>query len=302
MVEATLPPRLTYGITPPKHSLSAEQRETLARRQTQRIAELPIDALVVYDLQDESSRTQVPRPFPFLQTVDPLEYATEDLAELSVPKVVYRSVSQLDAAGLGRWMRALRAQGGATVFVGAPSRDAKRSLRLSEAQALRGAEAPDLQLGGVVIAERHRQRGGEDERVLHKRARGCSFFISQAVYDVTATKDLLSDLYFRCQAAGQPMPHLLVTLCPCGSTKTLEFLAWLGIDVPRWIQNELHNAGDPLQTSVDTCIATFRELWQFAADKGFSLGCNVESVSVRKAEIDASVAMIHQVARIMGRS
>ena len=48
-------------------------------------------------------------------------------------------------------------------------------------------------LGGIAIAERHAQGGDEHARILAKTAAGCRFFVSQAVYDVTATKSLLSD-------------------------------------------------------------------------------------------------------------
>ncbi len=37
------------------------------------------------------------------------------------------------------------------------------------------------------------------------------------------------------------------------------------------------------------------------AEKGIPLGCNVESVSLRKTEIEASVEMVQRVAKIMGR-
>ena len=39
-----------------------------------------------------------PRPFPFLPTIDPLAYAHDHLAGLSLPKIVYRCVSR-DSAG-----------------------------------------------------------------------------------------------------------------------------------------------------------------------------------------------------------
>ncbi len=294
-------PRLTYGITPPKVSFDAPRRKSLAEQQRTRIEALPVDALVVYDLQDESSRTDAVRPFPYLQTVEPLEYATVDLAGLEVDKLVYRSVAKQGEDELLAWMQRAQAQRVSTVFVGAPSADATVRLRLSDAYRLRSANYPELLLGGVAIAERHRSRGEEDARIAFKQHAGCSFFVSQAVYDVTATKDLLSDLWFRSVRDHKPMPAVLVTLSPCGSLKTLEFLDWLGVVVPRWVQNELRAAGDILQTSVDTALAAFEELHAFAEAKGFAIGCNVESVALRRAEIDASVEMVHRVAQVMGR-
>ncbi len=293
--------RLTYGITPPKLATPEPRRREIAAVQAARIASLPIDALIVYDLQDESSRTGAERPFPFLQAIDPLDYAYDYLDRVARPKVVYRSVASLQAPQLVDWLRRLHGLGGATVLVGAPSKTQSVSLQLADAYRVRKAELPEVPLGGVVIAERHDARGGEDERVLSKLEHGCSFFVSQAVYSVTASKNLLSDLYYRCHDSGREPPPLLVTLSPCGSKKTLEFMAWLGVSVPRWLQNELLRAHDILAKSVELSAQSFAELYDFASERGIPLGCNVESVSLQKAEIDASVELVRRIAAITGR-
>ena len=54
-----VPPRLTYGITPLKASFTEERKREVAALQCARIQRLPVDALVVYDLQDESARTDL---------------------------------------------------------------------------------------------------------------------------------------------------------------------------------------------------------------------------------------------------
>ncbi len=293
--------RLTYGVTPPKRSLSEERRREIAAIQSARISALPIDALIVYDLQDESSRTDVERPFPFMQTIDPLDYAFDYLKDVPQKKIVYRSVSGLDEAGLLEWLRRLDGHGGAGVFVGAPSQRQTIRLGLSDAYRLRSTRGPAVPLGGVLIAERHDARGGEDARVFRKMERGCSFFITQAAYSTTASKNVLSDLFYRGQVEGREIPPILITLSPCGSEKTLEFMRWLGVSVPRWLENDLLHAQDILEKSIDLAISGFQELYAFACEKGLALGVNVESVSLRKAEIDASVEMVNRVATILGR-
>ena len=301
--ETTRPqPPLTYGITPPKLSFSEERNRETSAVQAARISALPIDSLVIYDLQDESSRTDVERPFEFLQAIDPLDYAYDYLAAAPQNKIVYRSVSGLTRSELVSWLHRLGDLGGSTVLVGAPSRDQKVKLGLGDAYRTRQSEASDVPLGGVLIAERHEAGRGEVERAISKQDKGCSFFISQAVYSVFATKNLLSDLYYRYQELERPVPPILVTLSPCGSRKTLEFLAWLGVSVPRWLENELVHAQDILAKSVELSLSTFEELHDFAMEKDIPLGCNIESVSLRRVEIEASVEMVHQVAKILGRA
>lgn len=292
--------RLTYGITPPKLSTPEQRRREIAASQTGRIAKLPIDALVLYDLQDESSRTDLERPFPFLKAIDPLDYAYNYLDGVAQPKVVYHSVSHSKEAQLVDWLTRLHGLGGAAVLVGAPSKTQAVSLSLSEAYRVRSTRVSESPLGGVAIAERHEARGGEDERVLRKADQGCRFFITQAVYSVTASKNLLSDLHYRCAAADRQVPPILVTLSPCGSKKTLDFMGWLGVSVPRWLQNELLHAHDILDKSIELCVQTFSELYDFAREKQISLGCNVESVSLNKAEIEASVELVGRIKSILG--
>lgn len=294
-------PRLTYGITPPKRRYDPERRARLATRRRDRIRDLPVDALIIYDLQDESSRTDVPRPFPFMEAVDPLDYALDDLGQLDVHRIVYKSVAKADEAGLRAWMDRALEHDVSTVFVGAPSRNATVRLRLADAYRLRQTHAAALRLGGVAIPERHRASGTEDQRLVGKVDAGCSFFVSQAMYDVTAAKDLLSDLWFRCDSQQRVVPPVLITLSPCGSLKTLEFLEWLGVVVPRWLRNELQHSADILDASVAAVVAGFEELHRFATAKGFEIGCNVESVALRQAEIDASVEMVHAIASILKR-
>jgi hypothetical protein len=292
---------LTYGITPPKRSYSPERLAEIAAAQVARIGRLPVDALVVYDIQDESMRTEVPRPFPYLECVDAAEYALGALGALDLPKIVYRCVAPLSKQELAASLRRLDESSCLSVLVGAASRNQAVSLRLPEAYALAGDACPGLPIGGVLIAERHEQTRSEDQRAIAKMNAGCTYFISQAVYSVDATKNLLSDFFYRCEAEQRRMPPVLITLSPCGSLRTLDFLRWLGVSVPRWLENELRRSKDILQASLKVCAEVLADLHDFAAARGIPLGCNVESVSLSKVEIDASVELTHLAARQLGR-
>lgn len=292
---------LTYGITPPKKNYAPEKQAELASRQVDRIRQLPIDALVIYDLQDEGTRTAEARPFPYLECVNPTSYAFDALAPLDLEKVVYRCVAPLTRPSLVSSLRRIDANRGLSVLVGPASRGQVSHLKLPEAYEAARSDVPGLPIGGVLIAERHEQTQTEDERALTKLAQGCTFFISQAVYSVAPTKNLLSDLWYRSQAQAIPFPPVLVTLSPCGSLRTLDFMRWLGVSVPRWLENDLRHSKDILQASLKLCLDLFADLADFASQRGIPLGCNVESVSLQKSEIDASVELLHGVAGILNR-
>src|ERR1700752_3674052 len=90
-----------------------------------------------------------------------------------------------------------------SVFVGAATRGKAIATSLARAYELRTEFRPDLPLGGVAIPERHVRGGNEPLRLIAKQAAGCSFFVTQVVYDVNAAKDLISD--YRYEWAGQTL-------------------------------------------------------------------------------------------------
>jgi hypothetical protein len=279
-----------YGFAPPKLSLPASELAAIAAQQVQRLQSLELDGVIVYDIQAETERSTEPRPFPFLPTVAPDEYAEQHLAMLERPKIIYRSVAKDTPESFRSWLGS-RTPPALSVLVGAASRRTLPGLALRDAYALTAQHAPELTLGGIAIAERHERTLDEHERILAKMASGCRFFVTQAVYDVSSTLSLLSDYALALKATGaEPVP-IILTFSPCGSEKTLAFMKWLGIRFPRWLENELRNAADPLGTSLALCERIFLEVWAYARDRGIPLGINVESVSIRKAEIEASLAL-----------
>src|SRR5690242_9837122 len=95
---------LIYGITPPKATTPFEKVSEIAAKNISRLASQDIDALIVYDVQDEAERTQVERPFPFSSSLDPLVFTSQHLGPLSVPKIIYRPASKFSKEELAAWL------------------------------------------------------------------------------------------------------------------------------------------------------------------------------------------------------
>jgi hypothetical protein len=298
-IEARVPGICLYGFAPPKRTSSREELDAIAAQQIERLQNLAPDGLVVYDIRDEAERTSEPRPFPFLPTVLPQEYADVQLRSLELPKIVYRCVGGDTTESFVRWLGTPRSTRTASVLVGAPSRAAVTGLSLRDAYSLVAEHAHAPTLGGIAIAERHQRRGGEHERMLAKMEAGCRFFITQAVYDVSSTLSLFSDYALALRMQSRPAAPIILTFSPCGSQKTLAFMKWLGIHFPRWLENELRFASDPLETSLKLCERVFTEAWAYAKSKGIPVGVNVESVSVRRVEIEASFELAKTLRRVM---
>lgn len=296
---------LIYGMTPPKQTSDRDKAAEIASKQVERLKGTGIDGLVLYDVQDEADRNDQDRPFPYLSTIDPTEYSKTYLQGLNVPRIIYKVVGKQPKEELADWIRGERSGNGEedrfSVFVGSSSSKQAVTMRLPEAYELSRQLNDRLTLGGVVIPERHESKGDEHLRAASKQEGGCAFFISQAVYDVEASKNFLSDYYYHCMKHGIPMAPILFNLAPCGSQKTLEFMKWLGISVPKWLENELVHSQDILDKSIRLSSKIFEELFEFGLEKGIPIGCSVESVSTRKVEIDASVALLREMKQYMDR-
>ncbi len=279
-----------FALTPPRLSTAPDRVAEIAAATMDRLRPLGLDGLVLYDIDDESSRNPSERPFPFSPTLDPADYLGL-LDGWATPVVVYRAVGKHGPDDLETWLASQDTSRVATVLVGPSSSASAPALPLSRAQELRRDLAPDLVLGGVAIPERHRRRGDEHHRLVAKQRAGCGFFVTQVVFDVNAAKDLVSDYRWECEAAGLHPAPVVFTFSVCGSMRTLEFLRWLGVDVPRWIENDLRHSTDTLATSLEQASAAAVELIAFCRRLGVPFGINVESVSIRRVEIETSVEL-----------
>lgn len=290
---------LFYGLTPPKIKTEKDRIKIIADRQVKRLKGLEIDGLVLYDIQDESSRIDSPRPFPFLPTIAPDYYSDKYLNDLKVPKIIYKSVGKYTADEFKSWIEQSSDSIDCAVFVGSPSKEMVSNLSLNDAYKIKLDLNSSLKLGGVAIPERHIKKGDEHIRLFDKIDKGCSFFISQCVYSINNTKDFLSDYYYTSIEKNKDLVPIIFTLTPCGSIKTLHFLEWLGIDIPKWLRNDLERSNNILSKSIDICKRTAIELIDYSKSKNIPIGFNIESVSIRKEEIDASIELLKDVRGMM---
>jgi 5,10-methylenetetrahydrofolate reductase len=287
-----------YGTTPPRLDTSPEKYERAILRLAERLRDAPIEGIVIYDVQEESGRTSEPRPFPFLPTHTSRTYAVRVQKETGLSPVVYKCIAGMTEAAWTEWLddttdhfdiSCLSLVGRAT------SRGSHSGISLLQAITIAQQHRGGFTLGGVVIPERHRPQSSsprsESERLLQKMAAGCSYFISQAIYDPLPTIRLLQDYHTDCVAQGIAPSRVLLTFTPCGRLKTLEFMKWLGIHLPHEVESALTTAPNLLDASVDLCQRNLATILASGIGNVIPLGINIESVSISKEEITASITL-----------
>lgn len=288
---------ILYGITPPKRSTEPGEVEAIAEKTAERINQVAPDGVVIYDIQDESRRNMDPRPFPFMATLEPIDYAERLAKYTSVPLILYNCVVNYSRQQLTQWLK--RAESlpsvDSVVFVGGQVSDIpEQNLSLNDSYGVFRDAGVDLRLGGVTIAERHAKKGDEHQRILKKIEDGCSFFISQAVYNEQHTIKLFNDLLAEAQATNQSLAPIILTFTPCGDGKTMRFMEWLGISIEPEVEQEILSDPNPVEKSVSICLRHYRDISAQVDTQDLALGVNIESVSKRKVEIEAAANLASQ--------
>jgi 5,10-methylenetetrahydrofolate reductase len=281
------------GTTPPKQDTDIELVSGIADKLLNRLDEIDYDGLIVYDIQDETSRIDKPRPFPFKYTHDSRLYSKLLHDKCNKPVITYKSVSQRDSADFLKWLNDAWHQFSVRdiVLVGSPSAEGEIKLSLNDAYGVLKEHNLDFHLGGVTIAERHVSKGDEHIRLNNKVVRGCEFFISQAVYNAQATIDLLTRYASQCKKDGVKPKRIVLTFSPCGSEKTLEFIEWLGISVPEATKLRILESENPLKESLLINRNNFEQILQACLPLDIPFGLNIESLTNRKEEIDAAILL-----------
>jgi hypothetical protein len=282
-----------YGTTPPRLGTAPEAVAAAADKLAARLAGLPLDGLVLYDIQDETGRTELARPFPFVGTIDPREYARL----FRQPAIVYKALGMMDVPQWRAWLEQSKGLRFLSI-VGRPASATRYPLPLSQAIRM-AADSGDYVVGGVAIAERHDERRSEAARLLAKGIGGCGYFISQTVYHAPPTQRLLADYLRDCRGAGIEPKRVILTFAPCGREKTIAFLRWLGVNVSSETERAILGAARPLAKSIEICRDNLRRILDGGYAGEIPLGINVESVSINRDEIDASVELFHSLREAM---
>ena len=79
----------------------------------------------------------------------------------------------------------------------------------------------------------------------------------------------------------------------------MTFLNWLGVRIPPDTARAILGAVHPLAKSIEICRDNLRRILEQPYAREIPLGVNVESVSINRDEIDASIDLFHSLAEVV---
>ena len=298
-------PVFLMGSVPPREGTSPSEAQAIAEKFIARSRSHATDGFIVYDIQDEASRTNMARPFPFRRTMDPSEFAALFPPASGKSTVLYHAVSEPTEAAFDAWLDTAGVYGHRTLnLVGPASSSDTGHIKLDVAAKRVAAQPQEIAWGAVTIAERHLSKGTEHLNILRKQGLGAQWFISQAVYDADATIKLLLDYSAECKKQGLPMRKIILTFAPCSRPKTMQFIRWLGINVPEDVESRVLLAAETsknaaVDESIKICCEALSKILDAASGCGVPLGVSVESVSGFKEEIDGCFELFRRLQQIL---
>lgn len=144
---------------------------------------LAVDGYVCYDVQDESSRIDVKRPFPYRPLMEPSHFARLLSRAAHKECVVYKAVTCMQSVDHFKvWLDKLVDQDRhvAVNVVGAPSSDTVPTGPSTKDASLIVAQRKGVRFGAVCIAERHASKKVEHVIMCKKASWGAEWFITSA--------------------------------------------------------------------------------------------------------------------------
>lgn len=201
------------------------------------------DAVNLPEIRNESRGS--PRAARFIPRMEPRVLGARIVRELGTDVVVNRCVVY-EADQLG-WFEETSDKFGIQNIVlvgGESSRSTYPGPSVIEATREIHAAHPDACLGGITIPSRLH----EAERIRQKVAAGLSFFTTQVLFDS-------NDIVWLVQRLSGLEARIFLSFAPVSHPRDLEFLRWLGADIPSDLDHFLLKS-EPTTTSAVAQPAT----------------------------------------------
>lgn len=199
-----------------------------------------VDAINLPEIHDETRGQE--RTAKFVERVEPRALGGRIRRELGLEVIVNRCVVY-EAEQL-QWFRETADEHGINhvVLVGGESSSIQyRGPSVMEAARQVTSAGLRTTLGGISIPSRLH----EPERVRRKAAAGLAFFTTQVLFDS-------NDIVWLIQKLNGVEARIFLSFAPVSHPRDLEFLRWLGTDIPADLDRFLlHNATPPDMTRVD---------------------------------------------------
>ena len=288
-------PVVVYEILPPR-----EKDGTLnsyAANISSLLSQTHIDAINIPEVRDEIGRGE--RPVKNQLRAEPREFGKLLQDIVGIESIVNRVVVHQTLEKEMIWFEEtynkyeienLITVGGESRSITYPGPSVKKAL-----EAIKQNEKLNVLCGGISIPSREK----ESLRLIEKSNNGSEFFTTQVLYDSSKIIKMISHYQKRCDEQNTFPRRLLLSFAPVSSKKNIDFLKWLGVDIPADTEEYL-NENDQRMTerSMKIAINVLNETLTFLNENKIvvPIGLNVEHIM--SYNFQSSIEMLQELARI----
>ena len=288
-------PVVVYEILPPR-----EKDGTLnsyAANISSLLSQTHIDAINIPEVRDEIGRGE--RPVKNQLRAEPREFGKLLQDIVGIESIVNRVVVHQALEKEMIWFEEtynkyeienLITVGGESRSITYPGPSVKKAL-----EAIKQNEKLNVLCGGISIPSREK----ESLRLIEKSNNGSEFFTTQVLYDSSKIIKMISHYQKRCDEQNTFPRRLLLSFAPVSSKKNIDFLKWLGVDIPADTEEYL-NEDDQRMTkrSMEIAINVLNETLKFLNENKIvvPIGLNVEHIM--SYNFQSSIEMLQELARI----
>jgi len=291
-------PVVAYEILPPR-----EKDGTLnsyAEIISSLLSQTHIDAINIPEVHDESGRGD--RPVTNQKRGEPREFGRLLQDIVGVEAIVNRVVVHEPFDAQMRWIEETNRDyeienliivGGESSKVEYPGPTVNEVLRSVSREYI--SNAGDIFCGGIAIPSREM----ESKNLIKKSEHGSEFFTTQVLYDSSNIVKMIDHYQERCDDLNTFPRRLLLSFAPVSSQKNIDFLKWLGVEIPPETERYLQGRpGSMIERSLDVAIEVLNDTLNFITEKNLKvpIGLNVEHIM--SYNFQSSVEMLQELARI----
>lgn len=248
-----------------------------------------VDAINLPEIHDESRGTE--RTHRFIERVEPRVLGARILKDLSAEIVINRVV--VHDPDSERWFRETSEKFGIQhiVLVGGESAEIKYpGPNPTGAAALVRSAALPISLGGITIPS----RPNEADRIRSKNGAGISFLTSQILFDS-------NDIVWLIQRLNGVEARVFLSFAPVSHPRDLEFLRWLGADIPQnldrfLLQGEAGSTESCFERSLDLAQRILMDVFDNLPPDPPPIGLNVEHINQRN--FSSAVRMLERLGNL----
>jgi len=291
-------PVVAYEILPPR-----EKDGTLnsyAERISSLLSQTHIDAINIPEVHEENARGL--RPVKNLERAEAREFGRLLQDNVGIEAIVNRVTVHNDLDYQKSWIKETFYDYDIEnlILVGGESSDIKYpgpSVNETSEYITRDLNAGrfDFFCGGITIPSRKI----ESVRLLKKGSNGIEFFTSQVLYDGKKIKKMLKYYDDVCKENNVLPRRILLSFAPVSSKKNIDFLKWLGVEIPSQTEKRLTNKKTSMSDeSLEIASGILKGILNNNEKLGITvpIGLNVEHIM--SYNFQSSINMLQELSKI----